>query len=474
MASKTADTTSYIRDTAKTAIADEAALASDQESAVVDNSELEKRVMWKIDAWLVVFYSAVYIFRVIDSGNYANAAIINLENGTGIKKQLGFTASQWAWTQSIFSYSYLLFEPSNTILLKTFTPSRWMFILILFWGISASSSAAAMDFPGMMCVRFAEAGFFPAVLYHYAFWYKPQELPQRVAIFYAVGQLSSALSGLLAYAISFMDGLGGLSGWRWLFLLEGLPAIVLAFVALWGLPDYPETAKFLTEEEWAFLRGRLAKTAPRGDAKHWDSESVLKLLRDPTFYTFSVYWICHGIGGFGVGYALPTVIYELGFTTTANSQLMNIPPYVGAFVFLNTVGFFLHKKIIRPWTTAVAIESTIIICYIILVTVSNAVVRYICLIVAVSCAGSAYPVIWPERMRALKGTVASGIGIGFTNAMAQFSGIVGPHVYSTVFGPDYHTSYVICLSVLVVGISANLASWYLIHRRDQRKTAEDS
>lgn len=269
-----------------------------------------------------------------------------------------------------------------------------------------------------------------------------------------------------------MDGLGGLPGWRWLFLLEGLPAILLAFVALWGVPDYPETAKMLTEEERAFLRGRLSKTAPRGDAKHWDFEAVKTLVRDPTFYTFSVYWICHGIGGFGVGYALPTVIYELGFTTTANSQLMNIPPYVGAFLFLNTVGYFLHKKIIRPWTTAVAIESTIIICYIILVTVSNPVVRYICLIVAVACAGSAYPVIWPERMRALKGTVASGIGIGFTNAMAQFSGIVGPHVYSTVFGPSYRPSYMICLSVLVVGISANLASWFLIHRRDRKKVAQ--
>lgn len=166
------------------------------------------------------------------------------------------------------------------------------------------------------------------------------------------------------------------------------------------------------------------------------------------------------------------------------------PPYVGAFLFLNTVGYFLHKKIIRPWTTAVAststiyfpctgypanvdpVESTIIICYIILVTVSNPVVRYICLIVAVACAGSAYPVIWPERMRALKGTVASGIGIGFTNAMAQFSGIVGPHVYSTVFGPSYRPSYMICLSVLVVGISANLASWFLIHRRDRKKVAQ--
>lgn len=84
----------------------------------------------------------------------------------------------------------------------------------------------------------------------------------------------------------------------------------------------------LTEEERAFLRGRLAKTAPRGDASHWDRAGLQALLRDPTFYTFSVYWICHGIGGFGVGYALPTVIYELGFTTTANSQLMNIVSFL--------------------------------------------------------------------------------------------------------------------------------------------------
>ena len=116
-------------------------------------------------------------------------------------------------------------------------------------------------------------------------------------------------------------------------------------------------------------------------------------------------------------------------------------------------------------------ESTIIVCYIILVTVKSAVVKYICLIVAVACAGSAYPIIWPERIRALEGTVAVGIGIGFTNAMAQFSGIVGPHVYSTVFGPTYHTSYVICLSFLVVGITAILTTWLLIWRRDKRRNA---
>jgi hypothetical protein len=287
----------------------------------------EKRVMRKIDLWLVGFYSLVYVFRVIDSANYSNAAIINLEHGTGIKKQLGFTPGQWAWTLSIFSYSYMIFEPSNTILLKLFKPSRWMFVLILAWGVSACSSAAAQNFQGMMCVRFAigmaEAGFYPAVLYHWSFWYKPSELPRRMALFYSVGQLSNALSGLLAFAIGFMDGLGGLAGWRWLFVLEGLPAILLSFVAF-GLPDYPETAKFLTSEERAFLSDRLAATAPKGTKGHWDWASLRELFKNPTLYTFSLYWICHGIGGFGVSFALPTVVYQLGFTTTSKSQLMNI------------------------------------------------------------------------------------------------------------------------------------------------------
>ncbi|KAI1371786.1 MFS general substrate transporter [Hypoxylon crocopeplum] len=436
---------------------------------------LEKAVMRKVDFWLVGFYSLVYVFRVIDSANYSNAAIINLENGTGVKKQLGLSPSQWAWTLSIFSYSYMIFEPTNTLAMKVFSPSRWMFVLILGWGIAACSSAAAQDFKGMMCVRFAiglaEAGFFPAVLYHMAFWYKPSEMPQRIAIFYSVGQLSPAVSGLLAYAIGFMDGLGGLAGWRWLFLIEGLPAIVLSVVALW-LPDYPETARILTDKERDVLQDRLGGAAPTGRKGHWDFKSLKKLVRDPTFYTFSVYWICHGIGGFGVGTALPTVIYELGFTTTSKSQLMNIPPYVSAFLFLNIIGHFLHKRAIRPWTTAVAIESTIIVCYIILYTVHNAIARYVFLIVAVSCAGSAYPVIWPERIRALEGTVASGLGIGWTNAMAQFSGIAGPHVFSTVFGPTYHVSYGICLAFLCVGIASILTSWLLIWRRDGKRRAD--
>lgn len=91
--------------------------------------EIEKKALRKVDFWLVGFYSVVYIFRVIDSSNYSNAAILNLEAGTDIKTELHFDPNAWAWTLSIFSYSYLFFEPTNTILLKRFRPSRWLFVL---------------------------------------------------------------------------------------------------------------------------------------------------------------------------------------------------------------------------------------------------------------------------------------------------------------------------------------------------------
>lgn len=197
----------------------------DRENPDIDHyAKLEKGVMRKIDFWLVGFYSVVYIFRVIDSNNYANAAILNLEAGTGIKKELAFSSSQWSWTQTIVSYSYLIFEPSNTILLKSFKPSTWMLVLILSWGICACAAGAAQNLLGMMCVRsaigMAEAGFHPAVLYRMAFWYKPSELPWTIALFYSHGQVSGPLSGLFAYAISFANGAAGLSGWRWLFVVE--------------------------------------------------------------------------------------------------------------------------------------------------------------------------------------------------------------------------------------------------------------
>lgn len=111
---------------------------------------LEKKAYRKIDFWPVGFYSLVYVFRVVDSSGYVNSAILNINSNRNIKIELALDPTAWAWTVSIFSYSYLLFEPTNTILLKRVRPSRWLFVLILMWGICACCTAAVQNFSGMM------------------------------------------------------------------------------------------------------------------------------------------------------------------------------------------------------------------------------------------------------------------------------------------------------------------------------------
>lgn len=195
-------------------------------------------------------------------------------------------------------------------------------------GIISMCQGATQNYAGILACRFflglAEAGFYPGVLYHLSFWYAPNKLSLRIAFFYASGMFSGTISGLLAYAISFMNGAGGLAGWRWVFILEGLPAVLCSFVTYFFLPNYPETEKFLTPEEKAAILADLPTEAPSMNAKTFNAAQLKELFVDPTLITFLLIWILHGIGGFGISFVLPTVIYELGMTDTARSQLMTM------------------------------------------------------------------------------------------------------------------------------------------------------
>ncbi|BDD63758.1 hypothetical protein MAP00_008621 [Monascus purpureus] len=447
----------------------------------------------KVDLHLLLWYSFVYLVMRVDVSNISNTAIINVEQGDGIKKQLGnLSSEQWAWALSIFYYPYLFFEPVSTVLLKRFSPRVWMSRIMITWGIISMCQGATQNYAGILATRFllglAEAGYYPGVLYHLSFWYPTEKMPLRLAFFYASGVFSGTISGLLAYAISFMNNAGGLAGWRWVFILEGIPALLCGIATLFFLPNYPQTSSFLSSEEKAFLLSDLSAGAPRMDEKTFSTAQVKTLLKDPTLISFTLLWVTHGIGGWGISFVLPTVIYELGISGagTAISQLMSMPPSSLSFVVLVILGYFIHQGKVNVWIAATALELTSIISYIILIIVKPPVVKYIFVMIASAAGACVYPVIWPERIRAAKGTTTAALAIGVTNvcillsmsmlsaginktkAAAQFQGILGPQVYQTKFGPSYRVSYAASVGLLAGSVACIGASWWLIRRGDRR------
>ncbi|KAK1074817.1 hypothetical protein LTR74_000661 [Friedmanniomyces endolithicus] len=455
----------------------------------------------KVDLRLILWYGILFVMVRASSKNITNVAIINLEQGTGIMHQLGdLTGQQWAWVLSAFSYPYLILDPVSTILMKRFTPRKWMSRILLSWGVISTCQAATQSYAGLLACRvllgLAEAGFWPSILYHLSFWYPADRMSLRIAMLYTAGILAGILSGLLAFAIHYMNGLGGLAGWRWLFLLEGLPVLLAGVVTSLTLPDYPDTASFLSEEDRQLLLSEMPDTQPTANAKTWDWVEVKSLGRDPIFYLFILIWIGHAIGGYSVAMVLPTVFYELKLESTNITQLLTLPPCALGMIIVLIIATQVQSKRVSPWAWAIIFEMLNCGCYIALMAVRHAIAKYVIVCFALVCTGGVMPMLYPELIRTARGTTATGkhvhtlmrndcprnsltchpfvlgLTIGITATFAHLAGIVGPQIYQSRFGPGYRTSFAVSLGLLAVTIAAMIASWTLIRRRDARKASE--
>ena len=160
-----------------------------------------------------------------------------------------------------FLIAYGIFEVPSNYALKKLRPSRWIAILMFSWGSFTVCLGGTNSFGSVTAVRFllgvAEAGLFPGLVYYLTFWYRADERSIRVAMILASATLAGAFGGALAYGIGHMEGVSGLSAWRWLFILEGIPSVLSAFAVWFWLPDFPETVSWLTDTERALAVDRL-------------------------------------------------------------------------------------------------------------------------------------------------------------------------------------------------------------------------
>ncbi|KAK1252004.1 hypothetical protein MKX08_003191 [Trichoderma sp. CBMAI-0020] len=295
----------------------------------------QKKILRKVDWRLVPLLSFLYLVSFIDRGNLGNAKV------AGLGKDLHLSGTQYNIAVTLFFIPYSLLEVPSNIILKLTRPSIWISLMMFSWGLVITLTGIVQNFSGLLAIRIflgvAEAGFFPAATYLLTVWYTRYEVQSRMVFFYAAVSLAGAFSGLLAYAIQMMDGVAGLQGWRWIFILEGIFTVFLSFFIWALLPDSPSTAPFLTTEEREFIVLRLEQDTGSGRGRVTNNDKVNKqqviagLTDWKVWAAVFMYWAT-SISSYGFTYTVPTVILELGYTA-ADAQLLTIPIYVVAMIF---------------------------------------------------------------------------------------------------------------------------------------------
>lgn len=287
------------------------------------------------------------------------------------------------------------------------------------------------------------------------------EIQVRQALFFSAASVAGAFSGLLAYGISFMDGVGGLEGWRWIFILEGLLTVVVAFLAFFTLYDYPQTASFLTIEERIFIVHRLAFDGQdvSSDAAHRVAQSdkfgwhyVAQAFSDwQIWVNIVVYWgyVCPL---YGISLFLPTIIRELGYQTTT-AQLLTVPIYVTASIITIIVAYIADRKRIRsPFILGGLIFQ--LVGFVMCIATDSPGVTYAGIFIAAAALYQCQPsnITWLSNN--LAGSYKRAVGMGIQIAVGNLAGAMASNFYRQQDSPRYKLGHGLEIGFITAGIIA--------------------
>ncbi|KXS13462.1 MFS general substrate transporter [Gonapodya prolifera JEL478] len=324
------------------------------------------------------------------------------------------------------------------------------------WGIAATCMAAVSSFPGLLVARFflgaLEAGSFPGYIYYYSFWYRQHEQAARIALFFSMASVAGAFSGLLASAISFLNGTGGLQGWRWIFI-QGLPTIIIGILVWFYLPNFPQTeTKWLTDRERYIAINRLPPTAPSHTQKHFEWSEFKKTILNPWTWVFNVAFLCCLCPLYSVSYFNPTIIKNLGYTSYI-AQLMTVPPYVAAFVWTIGLSISSDRRRERAFHIIASFLVGIVGFGMQLGLDANTGAKYFGVFLATMGPFGTIPIMMAFRTKTMRGSATSAaISTAAMVSTGSIGSLVSPFLYPNWAGPQYVFGTIINLVLYGIGI----------------------
>jgi len=384
----------------------------------VDSADvILRRAAWRLIPVMMLMYVVSYLDRT-------NISFARLTMGADIP---GFTPEVYGFGAGIFFWGYFLFEVPSNLVLDKVGARVWMCRIMVTWGLLSMATAFVTGPTSFYVVRFllgaAEAGLYPGMILYMTYWFPQATRGRFIALFLAAVPLASVIGAPLSGFLLDVRGLG-LSGWQWLLILEGMPSVLLGIAVLWLLPDRPNTAQWLTQEEKEIVAARLA-AEPKGEI-----HGFWELLRDKRIWILIIPDFSIVIGLYGLGLWMPQIISSMGFTHLQTGFLVALP-YLLAMGAMVLVGASSDRRGERVFHVAAsALTAALGLVGAALFTAPVLVVASFCL--ASMGIYSALAVFWTLPTAILRGMAAAG-GLALLNSFANLGGFFGPDLMGRLY-----------------------------------------
>lgn len=382
------------------------------------DGSLEQATMRRVAWRLIPFICLLYFIAFIDRVNIGFAALT-------MNKDLGFSATVFGFGAGVFFFGYFLFEIPSNIILDKVGARLWIARVMVTWGFLSGAFAFIQGETSFYVLRFllgaAEAGFFPGIILYLSYWFPARYRAAVVSLFMAAAPISVLLGSPLSSLLLEMEGLLGLHGWQWMFLIEAVPAVILGIAVLFYLTDLPEKATWLADDQRAWLVAEMEaeRAGKQAGARH----NILSGLADPRVLALALIYFGTSAGLYTLGIWAPQIIKGLGLSTMTVGLLNAVPPTV-AVVAMVLWARHSDRTGERTWHVVIACLAAAL--GLMLAGGATSVIAVVAALSLVNVGiSAAKPPLWAMPTMFLSGSAAA-VGIATINAIGNLGGFVGP------------------------------------------------
>lgn len=393
--------------------------------SLAEEKAVLSRITWRLLPLLFLCYIVAYIDRI-------NVGFAKLQ----LQQVLGVDPAEYGHVYGLgaglFFIGYFLCEVPSNLILHRVGARLWIARIMVLWGFVSMGMLFIKSTTAFYCMRFllgaAEAGFFPGVILYLTYWFPARERARTVAVFATGGVIAGIIGSPISGVILGLNGMGGLAGWQWLFLIEGVPAVLLGVIVLVFLPNGPREVRWLTETQRNWVESRIADDVAQSQ-QHRGHRLVDAFACGRVWLLCLLYFLLN-VGGYGYEMWLPSIVKEFSGSSDAVVGVLNAVPYFAAAIAMLVVGRYSDRTGHRRWPVALGATASAV-GFALSGWLHNPYLAMVALILAFVGLKSTLGPFWALGTSFLSGTAAAG-GIALINSVGNLGGFVGPYLVGVI------------------------------------------